>query len=254
MQRPEDWIIPDWPALSTVCAVSTTRRGGVSVAPYDSLNLGDHVGDDTRAVEQNRAHLMQTLKLPASPVWLRQVHGTRVVDAADGSCEADAAYATQAGVVCAVQTADCLPLLLCNAAGTRVAAVHAGWRGLAAGVIEAALAVMDPGAELFAWLGPAIGPDAFEVGDEVRDIFMAHDTRAQSAFRPSPNGRWLADIYQLTCLRLAAHGVTSIYGGHGCTYSDAGRFYSYRRDGITGRMATMIWLETDTRGKIKDTR
>ncbi|MDO9371556.1 MAG: peptidoglycan editing factor PgeF [Gammaproteobacteria bacterium] len=247
MRRAEDWIIPDWPAPSTVRAVSTTRRGGVSVAPYDALNLGDHVGDDTRAVEQNRAHLMEALNLPASPVWLRQVHGARAVDAMRGPCEADAAYTGQPGVVCAVLTADCLPLLLCNAAGTRVAAVHVGWRGLAAGVIEAALAVMGPGADLLAWLGPAIGPGAFEVGNEVRDIFIAHDTRAQSAFRPSPNGRWWADIYQLARLRLAAHGVARVYGGHGCTYSDAGRFYSYRRDGITGRMATMIWLETDAR-------
>lgn len=247
MHGAEDWIIPDWPAPPTVRAVSTTRRGGVSVAPYDSWNLGDHVGDDPRAVEQNRLRLMKALGLPAPPVWLRQVHGARVVDAGHGSCEADAAYTGQPGVVCAVLTADCLPLLLSNATGTRVAAVHAGWRGLAAGVIEAALAVMGPGAELLAWLGPAIGPGAFEVGSEVRDIFIAHDARAQNAFRPSPNGRWWADIYQLVRLRLAAHGVTVVYGGHECTYSDAGRFYSYRRDGITGRMATMIWLETYTR-------
>lgn len=223
--------------------MSTTRRGGVSVAPYDSLNLGDHVGDDARAVEQNRTHLMEALNLPVSPVWLRQVHGARAVDAMHGSCEADAAYTGQPGVVCAVLTADCLPLLLCNAAGTRVAAVHAGWRGLAAGVIETALAAMGPGADLLAWLGPAIGPGAFEVGNEVRDIFIAHDARAQNAFRPLPNGRWLADIYQLARLRLAAHGVARIYGGHACTYSDKTRFYSYRRDGITGRMATLIWLD-----------
>lgn len=235
--------MPDWPAPSTVRAVSTTRRGGVSATPYASFNLGDHVGDDPGAVAENRTRLMQTLSLSAAPGWLRQVHGTRVVDAAQGACEADAARTGQAGVVCAVLTADCLPLLLCNSAGTQVAAVHAGWRGLAAGVIETALDGMGEGKEIMAWLGPAIGPAAFEVGDEVRAAFMAQDASTQAAFRPSPAGRWLADIYQLARWRLTAGGVTRIYGGHWCTYSETERFYSYRRDGICGRMATMIWLD-----------
>lgn len=244
MPAAEDWILLDWPAPATVRAVSTTRHGGVSAAPYDSLNLGDHVGDDPAAVTENRARLARALELPTPPVWLRQVHGTQVIAAAAGGCEADAAHTQQAGVVCAVLTADCLPLLLCNSAGTQVAAVHAGWRGLAAGVIEAALDSMGEPKHLMAWLGPAIGPAAFEVGDEVRAAFLAQDASAQAAFRPSPTGRWLADIYQLARVRLAARGVNRIYGGHWCTYSDAERFYSHRRDQVSGRMATLIWLES----------
>lgn len=243
MPAADGWIMPDWPAPSSVRAVSTTRHGGVSAAPFASFNLGDHVGDDPAAVAENRTRLMQALSLPAAPAWLRQVHGTRVVDAAQGGCEADAARTGRAGVVCAVLTADCLPLLLCNSAGTQVAAVHAGWRGLAAGVIEAALDGMGEGKEIMAWLGPAIGPAAFEVGDEVQAAFMTQDASTQAAFQPLPAGRWLADIYQLARRRLAAGGVTRIYGGHWCTYSETERFYSYRRDGICGRMATMIWLD-----------
>lgn len=243
MRAAEDWIIPDWPASSTVRALSTTRRGGISAAPYASFNLGDHVGDDPRAVEANRARLVQALELAAPPVWLRQVHGTVVADAARGTCEADAACTDQPGVVCVVLTADCLPLLLCNAAGTQVAAVHAGWRGLASGVVEAALARMGAGKNLLAWMGPAIGAHAFEVGAEVRAAFVGHDARTQTAFRPSSAGRYRADLYQLARQRLESHGVERIYGGHWCTYSDAERFYSYRRDGVCGRMATMIWLE-----------
>ncbi len=248
------WIIPDWPASPNVRAVSTTRQGGVSVAPYDSFNLGSHVGDDPISVSANRTRLAASLQLPTMPVWLNQVHGTRVVNAAGAEREADVAYTGERGIVCGVLTADCLPLLLCDAQGARVAAVHAGWRGLAAGVVEAALDVMGEGKNLLAWLGPAIGPNAFEVGSEVREVFLAHSARAEQAFQPSGSGRWLADIYQLARQRLAARGVTQVYGGKECTYSDAKRFYSYRRDGKTGRMATLIWIETDTRGKIKDTR
>lgn len=237
------WIIPDWPAPPAVRAVSTTRHGGVSVAPYHAFNLAGHVGDDPLRVSANRSRFAESLELPSSPVWLNQVHGARAVDAAYGACEADAAYTGQAGTVCAVLTADCLPLLLCNKQGTRVAAVHAGWRGLAAGVIEAALDVMGEGKNLLAWLGPAIGPNAFEVGDEVREVFMAHDAQAKQAFQPSKSGHWFADIYRLARQRLATRGVTQVYGGSECTYSDAQRFYSYRRDGKTGRMATLIWLE-----------
>lgn len=254
MSKAHGWITPDWPAPPHVRAASTTRLGGVSAAPYGSFNLGDHVGDDPAHVSANRARLITSLQLPNSPAWLKQVHGARVVDAAGDERTADAAYTAQSGIVCSVLTADCLPLLLCDAQGARVAAVHAGWRGLAAGVIEAAVDVMGDEKNLLAWLGPAIGPKAFEVGSEVREVFMAHDAKAQQAFRPAGGGRWLADIYQLARQRLAARGVACVYGGGECTYSDAERFYSYRRDGKTGRMATLIWLEADTRGKIQDTR
>ncbi len=239
-----EWLTPDWPASASVHAATTTRGGGVSAGAYASLNLGDHVGDAPAAVAENRRRVQAALGLPAAPAWLSQVHGTDVVDAAAGcGCAADAAVADRPGVVCAVLTADCLPLLLCDRAGSRVAAVHAGWRGLLAGVVEATLARLAlPGSELLVWLGPAIGPDAFEVGPEVREAFLAVDTAAAAAFRPSPQGRWLADIYLLARQRLARCGVTAVYGGDRCTVHEAQRFYSYRRDGVTGRMASLIWL------------
>jgi len=242
----EDFLWPDWPAPSRVRAVSTTRICGVSQSPYASLNLGDHVGDAPGAVAENRARLRSVLSLPAEPCWLQQVHGNCAVDAAEQTwpCQADAAYTDQPGVVCAVLTADCLPLLLCDRAGTRVAAVHAGWRGLANGVIERALAgFATSGSELMAWLGPAIGPRAFEVGDEVRAEFVAHDAAAASAFQSARAGHWYADLYTLARQRLAACAVTAVYGGDCCTFTDAARFYSYRRDGSTGRMASLIWLD-----------
>ncbi|MEW6352861.1 MAG: peptidoglycan editing factor PgeF [Pseudomonadota bacterium] len=238
-------IVPDWPAPACVRAYSTTRRGGVSAPPYGEFNLAAHVGDDVHGVRENRARLAARLDLPAPPLWLDQVHGARVVDAAatDATPQADAAYTSAPRTVCAVLTADCLPLLLCDRAGTRVAAVHAGWRGLAAGVIEATLRAMQmPGSELLAWMGPAIGPRAFEVGGEMRELFVRHDAHAARAFQPAPGQKWLADIYQLARLRLAACGVHAVYGARWCTVSDA-RFYSYRRDGVTGRMATVIWME-----------
>ncbi|GAB4289831.1 MAG: peptidoglycan editing factor PgeF [Thiohalomonadaceae bacterium] len=234
-------ILPDWPAPSQVHACATTRLGGVSTGPYASLNLGDQVGDDPACVAENRARLRDELQLPAEPLWLTQVHGVAVAEGRGGCADASVAFAP--GTVCTVMTADCLPLLLCDRAGTRVAAVHAGWRGLLAGVIEAAVARLGvPAAELLVWLGPAIGPQAFEVGDEVRTAFTAEDTAATAAFRPSPGGRWLADIYALARLRLARCGVNVVHGGGLCTFSDAARFYSYRRDGVTGRMASLIWL------------
>lgn len=242
----ENFLWPDWPVPVHVRAVCTTRIGGVSQPPYASLNLGDHVGDAASAVAENRARLRSVLNLPAEPCWLQQVHGNDVVDAAAQSqlCQADAAYTDQHGVVCAVLTADCLPLLLCDRAGTQVAAVHAGWRGLANGVIEQALEnFAAPGSELMAWLGPAIGPRAFEVGDEVRAEFSAHDAAAAAAFQASRAGHWYADLYTLARQRLAACTVNAVYGGDYCTYTDAARFYSYRRDGSTGRMASLIWLE-----------
>ena len=242
---PEDWLLPDWPAPSWVRAVATTRRGGVSLGAYSSLNLADHVGDDAADVADNRRFLRSALTLPAEPAWLEQVHGRNIVDldAASPETTGDGAVTGTAGRICAVLTADCLPVLLCDRAGTRIGAAHAGWRGLADGVIEAAVSLMDrPANGLIAWLGPAIGPRAFEVGDEVRAAFIAHDPLAGDAFE-AHGDRWHADIYRLAHQRLAALGVTEIYGGEWCTYEDAERFYSYRRDGVTGRLATLIWLE-----------
>lgn len=240
------WIVPDWPAPATVRAGTTTRQGGVSEAPYDSLNLGNHVGDDPQAVATNRGLLKQHHSLPAEPLWLKQVHGVEVVDAGcvHGFPEADASFTRHSGIVCAVMTADCLPVLLCDQGGSVVGIAHAGWRGLVAGVIEATVLQMGVSAsKLMAWLGPAIGPAVFEVGDEVRDQFLVVDAQAAKAFKPSQQGHWLADLYQLANLRLANLGVEQIYGGHWCTFSDHARFYSYRRDDITGRMASLIWLD-----------
>lgn len=240
-----DWIIPDWPAHPHVHAVSTTRAGGVSVAPYASMNPATHVGDSDAAVQENRARLAAELSLPATPLWLQQVHGTQVVDAATAgaSPEADGAWCARTNTVCAVLTADCLPVLLSDRDGRCVAAVHAGWRGLAAGVVERAVAALPVASDaLLAWLGPAIGPKAYVVGDEVRAAFMAKDAQAASAFAAHRDGGWHADLYRLARQRLATCGVSAVYGGDHCTFQGAGRFFSFRRDGITGRMATLIWL------------
>lgn len=241
-------ITPDWPAPPNIRALVTTRAGGISTGPYASLNLGDHVGDDPVSVAENRRRLRAHLL--AEPVWLQQVHGIRCVDASrvSAGCEADAAFTRVPGVVCAVLTADCLPVLLCDAAGTVVAAAHAGWRGLAAGVIESTVAAMGvPPDRLMAWLGPAIGPQHFEVGGEVRDTFITHDPQAARAFAAKANGKWLCDIYLLARQRLEALGVCRSVGNAAsadfCTARDAARFFSYRRDGATGRMASLIWLD-----------
>jgi hypothetical protein len=237
-------LIPDWPAPKNVRALQTTRNGGISAPPYDSLNLGDHVGDAPLAVARNR--MLLSPLLPSEPVWLRQVHGTEVIDAAQAACwpQADACISTQPEAVCAVMTADCLPLLLCDDAGSVVGAAHAGWRGLCDGVIEQTVRAMQvPPYTLMAWLGPAIGPQSFEVGDEVRTAFIAVQPQAVTAFTAGASGKWLADIYQLARQRLNALGITRIYGGNLCTYTDRARFFSYRRDGVTGRMGTFIWLE-----------
>lgn len=239
-------LIPEWPAPPRVRALQTLRSGGVSPAPYDSLNLGDHVGDLPENVTANRARVRS--RLPAEPRWLQQVHGVTVVDGAGlvHTEAADGVYSRQAGVVCGVMTADCLPVLFCDTAGSVVAAAHAGWRGLAAGVLENTVAAMGvPAANLMAWLGPAIGPQAFEVGDEVRAAFVAADSAAAGAFVSGHPGKWLADIYALARLRLHACGVGQIFGGGFCTVTDRERFFSYRRDGVTGRMATLIWLAPD---------
>ena len=244
-----DWIEPNWPAPARVRAFCTTRGCGVGTGPFASLNLADHVGDEPFRVAQNRRLLRERLGLPAEPHWLRQVHGCAVADAAadPGDCSADAAIAMRPGQVCAVLTADCLPLLLCDRAGTRVAAVHAGWRGLADGIIEAAIARLAvPPRNVLCWLGPAIGPNAFEVGAEVRARFLeqgGEDTKA--AFRPAPDGKWLANLYALAGERLRRCGVDQVWGGGLCTYSEPERFFSYRRDGVTGRMASLIWIDPD---------
>ena len=241
-----DWIVPDWPAPASVRALITTRAGGASRGAYAGLNLGLKSGDDATDVACNRANLRQWL--PAEPLWLRQVHGTAVIEA-DVSApnpEADAALARRPGSVCAVLTADCLPLLLCDDKGATVAVVHAGWRGLCAGVIECALRAMArPPQALLAYLGPAIGPKAFEVGAEVRDAFIAADPEggSESDFTAGKPGKYYADLYALARRRLARSGVRRIYGGSYCTYTERERFYSYRRDGATGRMASLIWME-----------
>lgn len=236
-------FVPDWPAPENVATLQTLRGGGSSLAPWDSFNLGDHVGDDPLHVAANRARLRALL--PAEPCWLQQVHGIAAVDVAKTAktVVADAAFSSSPGQVCAVMTADCLPVLFCDRAGSVVAAAHAGWRGLLAGVLEATVGQMRvaPG-EILAWLGPAIGAENFEVGEEVRTAFVAHDTSAQSAFRPHGPGKWLADLAMLARQRLAASGVSAIYGGEWCTYAAPERFFSYRRDGVTGRMASLIWL------------
>ena len=239
------WFAPDWPAPLRVRCLSTTRWGGVSRGHYASFNLADHVGDDPCAVAENRTKLAE--EVGAELLWLRQVHGTRVIDAAasmPGREEADASLVRHAGVACVVMTADCLPVLFCDREGRVVAAAHAGWRGLLAGVLEATVAAMKvPAGDVMAWFGPAIGPASFEVGEEVREAFVAAFPDSATAFVAGKSGKWLADIYMLARQRLQRAGVTRIFGGTCCTVRDGDRFFSYRRDGQTGRMATAIWLE-----------
>ncbi len=239
------FIRPDWPAPANIRAVTTTRLGGSSIGPYESFNLGDHVGDDPLAVERNRARLRAELNLPAEPLWLKQVHGVEVAYAprtAPGAT-ADGAWTDRPAMVLAVLTADCLPVFLCDRAGTRVAVLHAGWRGLAAGVIERGVAAIGVrGADLLAWLGPAIGPQSYEVGDDVRAAFIKDAPEAAESFRAHGAGKWRADLYALARQRLAALGVTTVRGDGDCTLKDGARFYSHRRDGVTGRMASLIWL------------
>lgn len=247
------WLAPDWPAPPGVHAAFAYRGGGVSAAPWDSLNLGLHVGDDAAAVRENRRRLRAALSLPAEPLWLEQVHGIEVVDAealagaelpAAGPLgpQGDAVVARQAGRVACIQVADCLPVLFCSRDGQRIGAAHAGWRGLAGGVLEATVAALAvPGPDLLAWIGPAIGPAAFEVGDEVRAAFVAPSPAAVAAFKPNARGRWQCDLFELARQRLAALGVGHVSGGGVCTHADPGRFFSHRRSAPTGRHAALIW-------------
>lgn len=237
-----NWLTPDWPAPASVKACVTTREGGVSEAPFDSLNLGDHVDDRPEAVAENRRRLTEHFSI--QPAWMQQVHGIAVAHADPGVvATADASWTTTPGIACTAMTADCLPALFCDRAGTRVAAAHAGWRGLAAGVLEATLDSLDvPAEDVLVWLGPAIGPKAFEVGPEVREVFINQLPEAAQAFVPSDNaGKFMADIYMLARLRLAERGVTAVYGGGFCTVTDP-RFFSYRRAPRTGRFASLVWL------------
>jgi polyphenol oxidase len=242
MSSNPSYIIPQWSAPSHVKAIQTTRLGGFSLSPYDGFNLGLHVGDDETLVARNRQLLRDFL--PAEPSWLNQVHSTHVIELSgcQYAIEADASLTRVPHVVCTVMTADCLPILLCDQAGTVVAAVHAGWRGLCHGVIEETVKAMGVASEeLIAWLGPAIGPDAFEVGPEVKDAFVREHSLAQSAFRPHQE-KWLANLYDLARMRLNRLGIFKVAGGDECTYHSSEKFYSYRREGVTGRMATLIWL------------
>jgi polyphenol oxidase len=244
-------IEPGWVAPRGVRAAFTLRAGGASVGSYDSLNVGTHVGDVPRAVRENRARLQEWLLLPAEPVWLQQVHGVEVLDldAPSGSLTADAVVTRTPGRVCVIQVADCMPVLFAARDGSAVGAAHAGWRGLAGGVLEATVRNLGvPPDQLLAWLGPAISQEHFEVGDEVRAAFMSHDPAAAAAFVANARGRWQCDLYALARRRLAALGIPeqAVSGGGWCTFADAARFFSYRRDGQCGRMAALIWLTRPT--------
>lgn len=238
-------IFPDWPQPKNISTCSTTRAGGVSLPPFDSLNLGDHVEDLPEAVSENRHRLEKLAQLPQQPVWLEQVHGTHVLHLMGSEIEnrqADAVYTNQVGQVCAIMTADCLPVLFCSRDGKEVAAAHAGWRGLCNGVLENTLAAFNAQPrDIMAWMGPAIGPEKFEVGVEVKQAFTGQSADLADAFTPH-NDKFLANIYLLARKKLQAAGISAIYGGEFCTVSDENRFFSYRREGQTGRMASLIWI------------
>lgn len=248
-QADTKFIQPDWPAPAAVRAFTTTRAGGISLSPYSSFNLAQHVGDDSDHVAQNRSMLKQQLALPEEPQWLQQIHGTALLDLDQqvADSEADGSFATVTNKVCTVMTADCLPILMCSSAGDKVAALHAGWRGLAAGIIGKGVAAMAvESAQLLVWLGPAIGPQNFEVGAEVYQAFVGQTPGTGTAFESTREGHWRANLYQLARLQLSELGVQQVYGGEFCTFEDTDQFYSYRRDGVTGRMATLIWLQGAT--------
>ncbi|MEF1336128.1 peptidoglycan editing factor PgeF [Vibrio rotiferianus] len=238
-------ILPNWPAPKNVKAFASTRVGGFSSAPYQGLNLGAHVGDDPSIVEKNRAWLAQQADMPSAPIWLNQTHSTVVAQVSAPTTQvldADGVFTSASNVVCSAMTADCLPVLLTNTQGTQVAAVHAGWRGLANGIVENALELFS--GEVMAWLGPAIGPQAFEVGEDVLQAFVDFDSQAHQAFTPRDvEGKWLADMSKLATQRLNKLGITQVFDSGLCTFQDKEDFYSYRRDGVTGRQATFIWIE-----------
>lgn len=253
---PPDWLLPDWPAPARVRAACTIRTGGVSASPFDRLNLGDHVGDDPACVARNRA--IHSAALGARPVYLKQVHGTDVIEldanTADGT-RADACWTTQPGVACTIMVADCLPVLLADSGGRCVAGAHAGWRGLAGGVLESLWAVFWPqvaadsesaARQTLVWLGPCIGPSAFELGEDVRSAFLALDPASERHFRPHLRGKWLADLPGLARDRLRRLGIRQVHGNDGstgwCTVSDPSRFFSHRRDRVSGRLAAAVWL------------
>jgi hypothetical protein len=243
------WLKPNWPAPAHVRAYSTSRQGGFSEQAFNSLNLGDHVGDEVNNVAKNRAALKSKLNLPNEPHWLKQVHGNKVIQIHHGSSgidEADGCFTKQASNICVVLTADCLPILISDKAGTTVAAIHAGWRGLASGIIDVALCTLGlPYDSLLVWLGPAIGPTQFEVGDDVKAIFANKAYNTDPAFKPKTANKWLLDIYQIARYNLSHYGVEHIYGGGECTFTQSEKYFSYRRDGITGRMASLIWLDVN---------
>lgn len=244
MSKNKHWLEADWPAPTNVHSVTTLRTGGVSEDSFASLNPATHVGDNLASVYQNRKIIKSMLNLPSEPVWLNQTHSNRAVNAVatPSPQQADASYTDQSGVVCAVMTADCLPLLVCSNDGSEIAAIHAGWRGLLEGVIDNTLSTLNNN-DVLVWLGPAIGPECFEVGAEVRDSFVAKSPDNALAFKQKNDEKWLADIYQLARIILAKLGVNKVYGGNFCTVTEAARFYSYRRDKDTGRMATLIWRD-----------
>ncbi len=239
-----EWITPDWKAPKHVKAFASTRIGGCSLAPYEGLNLGMHVGDDPILVQRNREFLQQQTQMPSAPVWLNQTHSTIVAEIDKSTSEvfdADGIITSSPNVVCSAMTADCLPVLITNIQGTQVAAVHAGWRGLAGGIVENALEKFSD--DVMLWLGPAIGPEAFEVGEDVLQAFLDHDSKAGEAFVPgNQKGKWWANMATLTSLRMAKLGIDQVFDSGLCTYQDPKRFYSYRRDGVTGRQATFIWI------------
>ena len=241
------WLPADWPVPENIHAGSTTRSGGISKSPYDSLNLAAHVGDDVKNVLHNRQLLINKLNLPAEPAWLEQVHGCRIIDPADATKkgQADGAYTRCANHVCVVLTADCLPLLICDRGGHETAAIHIGWRGYAKNIIAFAIkAFSQHPRNLLAWIGPCISAGYYEVGAEVREACMINNRESSDAFTPSRKGHWFADIQLLVRLQLRNCGLDNIFGGEYCTYRDRELFYSYRRDGITGRIASMIWMDS----------
>lgn len=241
-------LLPNWPAPTWIRAFTTLRTGGHSEPPFASFNLGTTAGDNPQHVALNRLLLNHQYGLPRDAIWLQQTHSAEVIQLeknTQGSLTGDGVWSIQPGVPCLILTADCLPILLCDSKGSVVAAIHCGWRGILRGIIENAVSLLrtQTQAEILAWLGPAIGPNCFEVGSEVRDQFMTLETRLVSAFKPGVKpGKWMADIYELARLKLRAVGVNAIWGGDFCTYTDQERFFSYRRDGKTGRMASLIWI------------